>query len=63
MKSLYVRQSKLLNIATELKTLKFLTNSYAHVHPNLIRMEFTDGKQLGEYETIEEAKFAATNSL
>ena len=36
-----------------------LTHSYAHVHPGLVRMEFGDGKQLGEYKTQEEAKFAA----
>ena len=36
-----------------------LTNSYAHVHPELVRMEFADGKKLGEFETLEESKFAA----
>jgi hypothetical protein len=36
-----------------------LTHSYAHVHPGLVRMEFGDGKNLGEYKTQEEAKFAA----
>lgn len=36
-----------------------LTNSYAHIHPELIRMEFTDGKKLGDFNNLEEAKDAA----
>lgn len=36
-----------------------LTNSYAHVHPDMIRLEFKDGHKLGDFATLEEAKDVA----
>lgn len=36
-------------------------DSYSHVHPDLVRMEFSDRKQIGEFDTLDEAKFAAQN--
>lgn len=50
---------KIIEHSNRNKNFELVTNSYSHVHPELIRLEFTDGKQLGEYETLDEAKFAA----
>lgn len=36
-----------------------LSNSYAHVHPEMIRMELSDSKKLGNFVNLEEAKDAA----
>lgn len=33
--------------------------SYAHVQPDVLRLEFTETKHIGDYETLEEAMSAA----
>ena len=33
--------------------------SYTHVQPDVLRLEFTETKHIGDYETLEEAKSAA----
>ena len=33
--------------------------SYAHVHPDVLRLEFSETKHIGDYQTLEEAKEAA----
>lgn len=36
-----------------------LTNSYAHVHPDMVRLEFKDGHKIGDFDNFESAKEAA----
>lgn len=33
--------------------------SYSHIGPDLLRLEFTETRHIGDYETLEEAKQAA----
>lgn len=47
-----------LNIGDKSSFALNITN-YAHVHPDILRLEFTETKHIGDYETLGEAKEAA----